>query len=55
MGLEKTHYPVSEGDVGDVEICVRLYSSSVDCPIEFPLEVTLAAKDGTAGMYVVNV
>ena len=55
MGLEKTRYPVSEKTIGDIEICVTVYSSSVSCPIEFPFEVILTAVDGTAGMYVVDV
>ena len=55
MGLEKTNFPISEETVGGVEICVTVYSSSVNCPIEFPFAVTLTAEDGTAGMYVVNV
>ena len=55
VGLEKTYYTVSEGTVGGIEICVTMYSSSVECPIEFPFAVILTAIDGTAGMYVVNV
>ena len=55
IGLEKTCYPVSEKTIGDVEICVTVNGSSVNCPIEFPYSVTLTARDGTAGMYVVNV
>ena len=55
MGLEKTYYPVSEETIGGVEICVTVNGSSVGCPIEFPYSVTLTAKDGTAGTYVVNV
>ena len=29
-----------------------IYSSSVECPTEFPFAVTLTAIDGTAGMYI---
>ena len=51
MGLEKTYYPVSEKTIGGIEICVTVKGSSVNCPID----VILTAKDGTAGIYVVNV
>ena len=54
MGLEKTYYPVSEKKIGEVQICVTVNGSSVECPIEFPYSVTLTAKDGTAGTYVVD-
>ena len=55
VGLEKTYYPVSEGTIGELEICVTLNSSSVvECPIEFPFAVTLTAVDGTAGTCVVS-
>ena len=51
IGLEKTCYPVSEKTIGEVEICVTVNGSSVNCPIEFPYFVTLTARDGTAGTY----
>ena len=57
LGLEKTYYPVSEKTIGEVEICVTVYNSSVNftCPIDLSFAVTLTAIDGTAGMYVVDV
>ena len=54
VGLEKAYYPVSEETIGELEICVTMNGSSVECPIEFPYSVTLTAKDGTAGTYVVD-
>ena len=54
VGLERTHYPVSEGTIGELEISVTLNSSSVKCPIEFPFAVILTAVDGTAGTCVVS-
>ena len=50
IGLEKTYYPVSEGTIGDVEICVTVYRPSLGCPIQFPFTLILKALDGTAGM-----
>ena len=50
VGLERTYYEVSEETIGGVEICVRVNSSSVECPIEFPFVIVLTAIDGTAGM-----
>ena len=58
VGLEKAYYTVSEGTIGELEICVSVNSSSVKCPIEFPFAgpfaVKLTAVDGTAGTYVVS-
>ena len=50
VGLEKTHYQISEDSVGEIEICVTVNRSSAKCPIEFPFTVNLTAIDGTAGM-----
>ena len=50
VGLEKTIYNVSE-NVGMVEVCVIVYSPTVDCPIEFAFNVSLSTRDGTAGKY----
>ena len=48
MGLERTFYQVSE-DVGVVEVCAIVHSPVIDCPIEFPFDVTLSTLDGSAG------
>ena len=50
IGLEKTYYPVSEGTIGDVEICVTVYRPFLGCPIQFPFTLILKAVDGTAGI-----
>ena len=49
VGLEKTSYSVSE-NVGLVETCVIVYSPTIDCPIEFPFDVSLSTSDNTAGI-----
>ena len=48
MGLERTLYSVAE-DVGVVEVCAIVYSPTIDCPIEFPFNVSLSITDGSAG------
>ena len=50
VGLEKTIYNVSE-NVGMAEVCVIVYSPTVDCPIEFPFNVSLSTRNGTAGKH----
>ena len=50
MGLEKTFYQVSE-DVGVVEVCAIVYSPTIVCPIEFPFDVSLSTRDGSAGKH----
>ena len=49
MGLERTFYSVPE-DVGVVEVCAIVYSPTIDCPINFPFDVSLSTSDRTAGM-----
>ena len=49
VGLEKTFYQVSE-DVGVVEVCAIVYSPTIDCPINFPFDVSLSTDDNTAGI-----
>ena len=50
VGLEVTFYQVSE-DVGVVEVCSLVYSPTIDCPIEFPFDVRLSTRDGSAGKH----
>ena len=50
VGLERTFYQVSE-DVGVVEVCAIVYSPTIDCPIEFPFDVRLSTRDGSAGKH----
>ena len=49
VGLERTFYSVSEV-VGVVELCVVVYEPDINCPIEFPFNISLSTADGTAGM-----
>ena len=43
IGLERTSYPVDEGD-GDVEVCAILISGT----LERALNITLSTLDGSA-------
>ena len=49
VGLERTIHSVSEY-VGVLELCAIVYSPSVDCPIEFPFDVSLSTSENTAGI-----
>ena len=50
VGLERTIYQVSEGDVV-VEVCAVVYSpdGNVSCPIAFAFNVSLLMTDDSAG------
>ena len=48
VGLERTYYNVSES-VGVVEVCAVVYQPTGVCPIQFPFDVTLSTRDGSAG------
>ena len=50
MGLERTSFNVSE-TVGVVEVCAIVYSPTIDCPFNFPFDVSLSTSDNTAGMF----
>ena len=41
VGLEETFYRVSE-DVGVVVVCAIVYSPDIECPIQFPFNVSLS-------------
>ena len=49
MGLENTGYTVNE-DYASVNVCVRVSSPDIDCPIGFPFELGFTATSGTAGI-----
>ena len=51
VGLEETFYQDSEG-VGLIELCVIVYTPSIECPIEFPFDTGLSTIDETAGKYL---
>ena len=48
VGLEEVVQEVSE-DVRAVELCVKVLSPAIECPIEFPFDVGLSTMDGIAG------
>ena len=50
MGLERSVYQTAEG-VGVVEVCAIVYHPHQECPIAFPLNITLSTVDHNAGMY----
>ena len=33
-----------------VELCAVVYEPDINCPIEFPFNISLSTADGTAGM-----
>ena len=45
VGLDNIVYHDSEG-VGVVEVCVVVYSPDIDCPIEFPFNLSLSTSSG---------
>ena len=46
VGLEQTTYQVDEGTC-EVEVCVEVKTTSLDCTITFPISVTFTTVDGT--------
>ena len=51
MGLEAIEYTVNE-DHASVNVCVRVSSPGIDCPIVYPFELDFSATPGTAGIYL---
>ena len=49
--LERAVYEVSE-DVGVVEVCAVVSSTSIECSVTVPFEVILSTSDSSAGMYI---
>ena len=51
VGLERTFYNVSES-VGTVEVCAVVLSpdESIECPVDFPFNLSLSTNRGTAGI-----
>ena len=49
VGLENTHQRVLVNE-GAVEVCVSVSRPSVDCPIEFPFNLTVSTNSTIAGM-----
>ena len=48
MSLEQTHYRV-DGGVSEIEVCARVLSPSISCPIKFPFELGLATDHQSEG------
>ena len=48
VGLEETFFRVSE-NIGLVELCVNVSFPDIECPIEFPFNVRLSTRNGSAG------
>ena len=48
VGFNKTSLRVEE-EAAEVEVCVKVYSPSSDCPVNFSFTVRLNTRDGTAG------
>ena len=49
VSLEQNRYRV-DGGVSEIEVCVRISSPSISCPIKFPFEVGLATDHQSAGV-----
>ena len=51
VGLEQTFISVGE-DVGTVVLCATVFmpNVTVECPIDFPFEVSLSTSNSTAGI-----
>ena len=50
VGLEKTFYPFSESSV-ETNVCIEVFGSDSDCPVNFPITVNMTTSDGTAGKF----
>ena len=48
VGLEQVEYTVEEED-GMIEVCVKVLSPDIDCPVDFPFEVKFFTVEVTAG------
>ena len=48
VGLEDVIYGGYE-DEEEIQLCVKVFSPAIDCPIEFPFNVSLSTIDGIAG------
>ena len=46
--FERIYYQFSEESEANT-VCVRVYTPSVDCPIDFPFSVMLSSVDRSAG------
>ena len=51
FGFEKTTYMFAE-ETPLTRVCMRVYSPSGDCPIDFDFKVRLSTTDGSAGQWI---
>ena len=51
ISLEQSRYRV-DGGVSEIEVCARVSSPSISCPIKFSFKVGLATDHRSAGMCV---
>ena len=51
VGLEKTFYPFSE-DSTVTTVCIEVFGSDFDCPVNCPINVNLTTSDGNAGKWL---
>ena len=48
VGFERTVTGVGE-EQGMVQVCLRIFSPNVDCPVAFPFELIMRTRDESAG------
>ena len=48
VGLESTVYQVIE-DEDVVELCAIIYSSSIECPVEYGFYIIVSIRDNNTG------
>ena len=51
VGFEKMFYQFVE-EAPQTQVCMRVYSPSGDCPIDFDFKVRLSTTDGSAGQWI---
>ena len=45
IGWNSEQYEVDEG-AGELEVCIRVYSPEIECPVAFPFEITSSSDTG---------
>ena len=54
VGLESTVYQVLE-DEDVVELCAIIYSSSIECPVEYGFYIVVSIRDNNTGSYIIYI
>ena len=52
VGLEEMFYLVNEGDI--IEVCARVTSPSISCPINYEFSLTISTAPINAGFNVIQ-